>query len=585
MRIPTAYANPYRDVALKVTFTGPGGPYNGYGFWDRDEPGNHVFKIRFAFPAAGAWSWSTSCDTALTPACSGNASFNQSGNLTIAAYSGTNRLYTLGYPSVAQTASANSRHFLEQVTGATKTPFFWLGDTTWPGLFRSGPNQWETYLTNRRGEGFTVVQAALPEDWMVTCGSMPTDFNNNPAFDCTSLTQVPNSTCKWNVNFWKTFENRVFRANEKGMAVALVGLMERVIERSTSNCSSSVTAYPTLADSQIYARNVAARLAGSFVITSPAFDRRVQDELPRIQSIGTETNKVFGPKLLITNHMATNTTDAAAIQLHAEPWLDFQMFQSGQHRSACTEDEQLQLLTRDARTKAQLLYGLTSPSVKPNVNGEAIYVGENTRPCCPSGCGSCSGICATHYNDYRARQAAYLSMLSGATGYTFGIKGVFDWSDPTNKSAAAEPTSVQMDSLCTVFRSFTWHTLVPDSGTTRLKNQVADSQQHKKMAVARDMDKKFLLAYLPDNDNIHLAIGDLFSGATFDSTWLKKWYNPRTGVFQNVTPGQIGSPSATERKFFRPSAGSNPQAGTGDWVLVLHHNSVTLRPQAAAECN
>ncbi len=45
-----SYGNPYADVILRVTYTGPAGQtVKGYGFWD----GGDTFRIRCAFPVPG----------------------------------------------------------------------------------------------------------------------------------------------------------------------------------------------------------------------------------------------------------------------------------------------------------------------------------------------------------------------------------------------------------------------------------------------------------------------------------------------------------------------------------------------------
>ena len=52
------YANPYADIILRVTYTGPGDHrLHTYGFWD----GAGAFRIRCAFPAPGTWHWQTEC--------------------------------------------------------------------------------------------------------------------------------------------------------------------------------------------------------------------------------------------------------------------------------------------------------------------------------------------------------------------------------------------------------------------------------------------------------------------------------------------------------------------------------------------
>lgn len=56
------YANPYADVTLSVTYSGPGGrTIKTFGFWD----GESTFTVRCAFPVPRTWN-TTCSDTADT---------------------------------------------------------------------------------------------------------------------------------------------------------------------------------------------------------------------------------------------------------------------------------------------------------------------------------------------------------------------------------------------------------------------------------------------------------------------------------------------------------------------------------------
>jgi hypothetical protein len=111
------YANPYLDVQVSAQFSGPGGlEMELPGFWD----GDAVWRIRFAPPVAGEWTYETSATD------SGNAGLHQTGSFTAVAYTGDQAIYRHGFlqPSV------NNRY----VAYSDGTPFFWLGDTHWMGL-------------------------------------------------------------------------------------------------------------------------------------------------------------------------------------------------------------------------------------------------------------------------------------------------------------------------------------------------------------------------------------------------------------------------------------------------------------------
>ena len=57
------YGNPYTEVRVTARLTGPGGTQATLdGFWD----GGRVFKVRFAPPAVGRWTWTlTSTDAGI----------------------------------------------------------------------------------------------------------------------------------------------------------------------------------------------------------------------------------------------------------------------------------------------------------------------------------------------------------------------------------------------------------------------------------------------------------------------------------------------------------------------------------------
>lgn len=232
---------------------------------------------------------------------------------------------------------------------------------------------------------------------------------------------------------------------------------------------------------------------------------------------------------------------------------------------------QLQLVTSRARTLPETLYAYTP--VKPIVNGESIYDGA---------CHKTLGT--THYNPYRARQTGYLSLLSGATGYTFGVMGVFEWGrnsgDPLCPDAAWRATffdwrvglnrssSPQMKVLGDVFRSLAFDRLVPDP------NRIANNQlvpgstttplpDDKKMALARDVNNLFLVAYLPDNPSIRIETAGLsgFAG------WTKEWIDPRSGAVTPATCTPLGV--STIYKCDRPGT-AVPVGEFPDWVLRAH---------------
>jgi hypothetical protein len=57
------YANPYTDVTVTATFTGPAGEQmRVQGFWDGTQDGEQRFALRFTPPSTGAWSYSVASE-------------------------------------------------------------------------------------------------------------------------------------------------------------------------------------------------------------------------------------------------------------------------------------------------------------------------------------------------------------------------------------------------------------------------------------------------------------------------------------------------------------------------------------------
>jgi hypothetical protein len=176
------YANPYSNVTVSVTYTGPdGSTLKTFGFWD----GGNTFKIRCAFPSTGSWSWQTSCSDT-----SNSGLHQQSGSVTVSPYSGDVPLYRHGLLRV----SANRRY----LTFNDGTPFLWMGDTAWVAPLAASQSDWQTYIADRKAKHFTVIQISPASRW----SGITTDTQGNEPFFGSDLTQ-------WNPAYWQGFEQKV----------------------------------------------------------------------------------------------------------------------------------------------------------------------------------------------------------------------------------------------------------------------------------------------------------------------------------------------------------------------------------------
>ena len=586
--------NPYRDLILAATFINPanGAQFQRYGFWD----GGSTFKIRAAFPP-GTWNWTTSCTgttagqscaTGETPSSPTDSGLNRSGTVIVSARTTTgNSLYDRGYPvpiGWTNVSTGESRNLLRY--GDKITPFLWIGDTAWVApVLASTTGDWTTYVQNRRNKKYTVVLLALAPVWAKPDPQQqqPATFQSVTGTCTQSSNNVPHSCSRWVPAYWRSLDDKVQVANDNDLLVLLAGLNDPLDKGNKNNGHL----YPLKNDAVVFARNLAARMSGSHVIFSAAFD----DHKDTLDVSGTKqettmreviraTNPQYGignpdaPRQLTTIHLAggSNYADYEAfndlVHLH--------VFHSGHGNNNCLAGESPQLCAlRRAREMTLFLghFSDTSRPVMPVCDGEALYEADLVNAVEPD-------------TPHRVRQAAHLTTLSGAFGFTTGIGriknnnsytatgGIFPWTDPLSWVESA--SSREMTHLRNLFFSRPWKDLVPyhcNPPTSRCGNLIRNqgTAQDQKMVVSVTTNSKLAIAYLPNNLSLWLDTSRFPGLTATDTRWSKQWLNPRTG--QPATGGPIVNKGTNVWEFGVPTIrcpeGGSSSAGSCDWVLVL----------------
>jgi len=621
---PTTYAN----LRLKVTFTRVGFPiksFSNYAFWDGTQNGRDRVRVRAMFPSAGTWRWALSCEGGPCGTGSGlttNDFTLEQRTVTVSTYNpsthgGSNALFEKGrlkqavvigpWPQTAKT-------YTDPAYNSGET-FLWHGDTAWAAPMRATPSEWKTYVANRSSRGFTLVQVGIAPDWTGGCNESITGSQGVPAFDdqpsgaaCAVATDeawifdddsdlesllagtvYPNAASKIRPDFFERFDRFVQQANCRGLVVLVAGIAE------------PVNRYPEEIHATAFARNLAARLSGNHVLLSPGFDDRIDAECdaggepvdPPSKGV-TELLAAVGEAIdatttnLLVNHFGTNgsntsqnvaVTGRRVCQFKDYGWNALNLYQSGKNGSAT--DASLSRVTERPRGVGLALQdletsipGFDDPR-RPAVNGEAIY-DYGKAPATVDG--------EPSFSRYRARQAAYLSWFSGATGYTFGAAGIWDWGlcgnnpppggapdwcgldvpnaeDPfkSYNLAMGQPSSDDMELLESYLRGILFGQLVVEHW--RIDNQ--PSAQDKKMALARDPDR--LLAYLPHNDFIDVDL----NGTSYFTTGV--WVPTRSE--DHRSPVAAGEPiGGGTYRYEIPDLPANV-LGEEDWALLLMRDS------------
>lgn len=500
-----SYPNPYQQVTLAVTYTGPDSrSFQGYGFWD----GGQTFKLRFLFPTPGLWTWRTTCSDA------GNTGLHdKSGTVDVAQYVGDHPLYKKGYLTVSR-----SKRYLAHDNGDA---FLWIGDTPWSAFVTATQEEWERYLHIRKESKFTVVQVHCGGcwDWV---GKRTADRYGNPPF------AGEGTALQWNPSYWQQVDRKVQAANELGLLVYVCAVRQ------------PGAGFPTDDSEEVarFAQNLAARLMGSYVIYSP-----IADDLwtPQADAAGNALDRATTVHLISAH---PRFFLAPAITFHGKDYIDVVGLQTGEgwtfdpYKKEAKTPFSTPLAARQAVEFPLALYGRTP--VKPVINQEGPYDHplENGREPLPP------------------RKAGYWSFLSGAPGFTYGCFGVWNWGVPIKwfpcydfPAAVDLPSAEHMTHLAKFFGAIRWWTLEPRH---KLVQNPSDDPM-RKIVLAKNPEGDLAVAYLPDN-----AVATIDMKA-FPSGMEAQWFNPMTGAYQALAEAVPVTGPCT---FTRP-------AGWHDAVLLL----------------
>jgi len=493
------YGNPYAEVTLRVTYTGPAGrTLRAYGFWD----GGDTFRIRCAFPTPGTWRWETECSDAAN-----SGLHKQRGAVDVSQYRGDSMLYRHGFLKVS-----DNRRYLAYGDGA---PFLWIGDTAWAAPQRASDEEWEAYISDRAAKHFTLIQVAPASEW-----AGQSDRQGERPF-------TDKACSRWNPAYWQSFEQKVQRANETGLAVLLVGLME------------PVRRYPEATEACLFARNIVARLFGNFVVLSPSFDSKFMPLADEVGRAAREATAIH----LITQHPGTPWNEPVptySMRYYDQPYLDIAAVQTGHNagnRQWCAH-----------HAIEWVLHLYRHEPHKPVVNLEAMYDAQGEKG----------------WQAVDARSLGWRSWLSGAMGYTYGAGdtppkvpqgsgAIWKWvTDPEKydywKKALQWESAFQMQYLHDFLAAIDWWRLEPAHELVR--NQPDDVTRRR--VLARSATGDLAVAYLPDNDGLEVDV------SAFPAPLAGRWFDPVRGRYSPLA-GNIEN-QGTHR--FVPPA-------KGDWVLLL----------------
>jgi hypothetical protein len=419
--------------------------------------------------------------------------------------------------------SANHR-YLQFKDG---TPFFWLGDTAWWLFQKLDREETERYLENRRQKGFTVIQAVA----LHTGGERSQYGTALLDGDPTRPNVTPGE-----YGYWEHVDWIVDLAAKKGIYIGMLPCWGSAVKSGTLNATNAAQ----------YARWLAERYRNRpNIFWIEGGDVR-GDVHPEVWQTMGRTLKEVDPVHLITYHPFGRTQSST--WFHNEPWLDFNMFQSGHQRydqdtgSGAKGEDNWRYVAED--------YAMTP--AKPTLDGEPSYEGI------PQGLHDPS---QPYWTDADARRYAYWSVFAGSCGHTYGSNAVEQMYKPGGGRGAFgvknywyeaidDPGAGQMQYLKRLILSRPFTERVPDQSVIAGENGV----RYDRVVATRGAG--YLLAYTYSGRPFEIRMG-VISGKQIRASW----YNPRDGSSSPI--GTFANQGI--RKFTPPGT---PGAGN-DWVLAF----------------
>lgn len=485
------HANPFQDVDVTVEVTSPSGTRQKIdAFWD----GGRTWRARVAATERGEWTWRSTAST-------GDKGLTQHGSLKHEGKLATGPL------RVADSGT----HFVD----AAGEPFFWLGDTAWNGALRSTDEQWEKYLSTRKGQHYNVIQFVTTQ-WRGGREVVPQHaFEGNE-----NITVDP--------AFFQKMDRKLTAIEDHGLV------------------PSPVMLWALNADDpgQALAEKDATRLAKYQVARWGAFhpawllggDGRYNKDGPRWNRIG---QAAFGDhhEQLVTMHPsgANWVGDLFADQ----KWFDYIGYQSGHGDS----DTSLKWLTSGPPAQGWKKHG-SRPiiNLEPNYEGHPGYQSKMPHP-------------ALH-----VRRAGWWSnLVTPPAGLTYGNNEIWVWNHEAGPAENHKNIGVvqpwdqgleqegleDMTLMRRFFESGPWWDLRPAQHV--LIEQPGEKNAAEFVAVAQTRDQNWTVAYLPVGTAIRLKTRN---GANAD------WFDPRTGERKT-----LGQTRPGEQMFAAPD--------DRDWVLSI----------------
>jgi hypothetical protein len=436
--------------------------------------------------------------------------------------------------------SENGR-FLQHENGK---PFFWQGDTAWLLFSKLTRSEAQTYLDNRHAKGFNVIQVVvLHELPQLNVYGDSALFNGDPTQPLTTSGSDPEVESEY--DYWDHVDYIVDQAADRGIYIAMVPAWGSIIKSVRINIGNVRT----------YAEWLAKRYRNRpNIIWLNGGDTKGNNNTEIWKQLGA-TLRATDQNHLITFHPFGRTQSST--WFHNEPWLDFNMFQSGHRRYDQLKPGDDPKTWKGEDNYKYVLEDYAKSPPKPTIDGEPSY--ENI----PQGLHDPN---EPYWQAADVRRYAYWSVFAGAFGHTYGNNAVMQMYKPDSGRGAYGPRNY-------------WYEAIDDPGAVQM-------QYLKALILSRPFFERIFDPSLIASENgarydyVIAARGGsyaflyTYTGRTFDVSMGKIsgekikawWYSPRDGKAELL--GEFDNKGV--RSFDPPGDEQNGN----DWVLVLDDSSM-----------
>jgi len=419
---------------------------------------------------------------------------------------------------------SDNHHYIVTADGK---PFFYLGDTAWELIHRLDRVKAERYLMDRAARHFNVIQMA-----------MLAEFDGLTVPDAEGhLPLANNDPTKPNEDYFKDADWIINRAASLNLYVGLLPTWGDKVNKKWGVGPEIFTPQ----NAGIYGEFLGKRYKNKPIIWILGGDRPIEtpQQLEVWRAMAAGIARGDGGTHLITYHPMGGRSSAE--WLDAEPWLAFNMLQTG-HGS------------RDIPVWGRIWTDYEKQPTKPVLDGEANYEDHPINWMPQNG----------YFTDFDVRKQAYWSVFAGACGYTYGCHDIWQFFEDGRapissartpwEKALTFPGAGQMHPLLSLMLSRPYLSRVPDQSLIAQAN--ADDGAH--LQATRDADGSYAMIYDPNGMTLQIDLRKL-AGPTVKA-W---WFDPRSG-----SANPIGEFKNTTVQEFVPPVAAKP-TDPNDWVLVI----------------